>query len=96
MQRCRAAAGDRIGAGLADGGAHPGADLDLALQEFRGHLSFEQRLALREHLRRGLMDEVAGVRIDEQILLFDPDGEARLLHGKEGSWRRGRGIEPLW
>ena len=95
--RCHSAAQPpQIGTGLADGGAHPGADLDLALQEFRSDLPFEQCLALGQHRWRRRMNEVARVRIDEQILLFDPDGEAGLLHGWEGSWRCEYGIESLW
>ena len=81
----------QLRSGLAHRGAYAGADLDLALQELRGHLPFEQRLALREHLRRRLVDEAAGMRVDEQVFLFDPYGEAGLLHGGAAPRRPGRG-----
>ena len=44
----------QIGAGLADGVADPGADLDLALQEFRADLAFERVGAVGDQLRRRL------------------------------------------
>ena len=72
---------------------------DLALQELGGYLPFEQRLALRKHRRRCFVDEVARARIDEQIFLFNPDGEAGLSHGVEGPWKapgRVRGRSNPW
>ena len=80
--RCDGAAQPlQIGTGFADGGAHPGTDLDLALQELGSHLPFEQPLALRKHLRGSFVNEVAGVRVDEEIFLLDPDGECWFTHG---------------
>ena len=88
----------QVGAGLADGGAHAGADLDLTLQELRRHLPFQQGFALRKHRRRRLVDEGAGAGIDEQVFLFDSDGEARLVHFAAHSRRRsfclGRYVSP--
>ncbi len=72
----------QVGSRLRDGLTDPGADLDLALEKLRRYLTFQGLLAGREHGRWRLVDEVAGVRVHEQVLLLDADGEAGLWHGE--------------
>ncbi len=60
-----------------DGRADPGAHFDLALQELRRHLVLQRFLAGRKHGRRCLADEIARVRVDQEVLLLDAHGEAR-------------------
>ena len=52
-------------------------DLDLALQEFRADLIGHFGLA-GIHQRLGRDGERECVPVDEQVFLFDPDGEIRL------------------
>jgi hypothetical protein len=67
--------------GLAHVATDSGTNLDLRSKEFRGDLListpgsaiFQQRWGHRGH-------EIARFAIDQQILLFDPQCEGRLLH----------------
>jgi hypothetical protein len=69
---------DQLVARLMHGVAHAGADLDLRAQEFRADLPaiIEQRLLAFGEERRGRLREIAAVLIDEEVLLFDTEGEA--------------------
>ncbi len=66
--------------------AHPRADLDLRAEEFGADLPAQSLLAFREESRRRLLGKVAGVAIDQEIFLLDPDAEAWFLdrHGAHG------------
>ena len=74
--RNRLAQAPQVGGGLLHRGAHPGADLDLRAQEFRRDLGAEQVLTLCEQGLRRIGGEVQGLPVDQEILLFDADGEA--------------------
>ena len=79
----------QIGAGLVEAGANPGSDLDLRAQKLWAHLSGEQRLALLQHLRRRIADDIARGAVDEEIFLLDAEREFGL-----GTHRSPR-IEPV-
>jgi len=65
--------GARRGGVLAD----PGLDLDLGAQEFRADPRAEPALAALQQFGRQGADQLPGLQIDEQVLLLDPQREAR-------------------
>ena len=71
-----------IGASFRHGPAHGGADLYLALQEFRTYLAF-QFLNAFGHQRFRSRREIESFAVYKQILLFDAEGKAGLTvaHG---------------
>jgi hypothetical protein len=73
----RRAQAPEILARLGDRGTDPGADLHLAAQELGTDLILQRGDAVFHHRDRRI-GEIAGLHIDEEILLLDPHGEARL------------------
>jgi hypothetical protein len=66
-----------IGARLGEARAHAGPDLDLRAQEFGADLARQQRLAIGQHRRRRIVDDIARRPVDKEVLLFDAEGEFR-------------------
>ena len=62
-----------------DGAANPGADLDLAPEEFRADMVSELCPAGVEE-RIGRLDQSARPGIDKKVLLLDSDRELRFFH----------------
>ncbi len=71
-------------AGGADVAAHPGADLDLALQELGADAVLELGAA-GVHQRLGRVGEVHRLTVDEEVLLLDAEGERRGGAAHDGS-----------
>ena len=69
-----------VGAGLGWGLDGPGAHFDLALQELGRDLPTELFLAFLLKPRIGRLHQIAGLSIDEQVLLLDPDRKRRSLY----------------
>src|SRR5271169_6686374 len=67
----------QIDAGLAEARTNPCSDLDLRSQKFRAYLPCEQYLALLQHFRRGIADDIARRAVDEKIFLLDSKSEFR-------------------
>src|SRR5581483_2693522 len=83
---------------LLPGGArtsmHRRPHLDLRLEEFARHLSPQRPLAVVEQGLGHLAHQIPARPVDEQVLLFDADGEGRVLegHGAHGG-REPRGVQ---
>ncbi len=78
-RRHRRAQGAQLAHRLGDAGMRPGADLDLALQEFGGDLVAHRLAAILEETGFGFGDQIAGLAIDDQVFLLDPEGQRRSL-----------------
>ncbi len=69
---------EEIFAGLFDGGADIGADLDDRLVHFRLDLLMQQELAVGEHLGADVRAQIAGDGVDGLVFLFNADVECGL------------------
>jgi hypothetical protein len=59
--------------------ADPGGDFDPGFQELGLDQIFDARLALRHHGVGRLVGQIAGLAVDEQVLLLHADGKGRFL-----------------
>ena len=73
----RASQRGKVGTGLGDSSAWPGAHLDLGTQEFRGDLPSAQRRAFLHHGAGRVIAQVPRRFIHQQVFFLDADAEFR-------------------
>src|SRR5262245_30921662 len=73
----------KLGARLAGGLVHAGADLELGFEELARHLPLQRLLRGIKQRLRHLTHEVTARAIDEKVFLLDANAEGRILdrHG---------------
>ena len=73
-----------LGARLARGFVHAGADFDLGFEELARHLALQRLLGRIEQRLWHLAHEVARGAIDQEVFLLDANTEGRILdrHGE--------------
>src|SRR5262249_8499048 len=62
-----------IGAGLTEALTNPRSDLNLRAQKLWTYLPGEQGLALLQHFRRRIADDIARRAVDEKVFLLDTE-----------------------
>jgi hypothetical protein len=69
--------------GFGDLGAYPCSYLDLGLEELVCSCLTDHFIYRRPHLWRWTLEEISGLAIDDEVFLFDADGEGGSFHQRE-------------
>jgi hypothetical protein len=76
-----------LGSRFGNGAADLGSDFDLTSQKFRRDLFAKEATAGAHESFGRVASKIAGLQVDKEIFLFDPDGERRIIrHALKQSW----------